>query len=108
MSDFPHDAVKPYGAGGKKEQVSRMFDSIAGRYDFLNRFLSLGTDKGWRRMAIRVLKKERPQVILDVATGTADMAIRAAFALQPQKNCWHRYFRKNAGNRATKGCRTST
>ena len=85
MSDFPHDAVKPYGAGGKKEQVSRMFDSIAGRYDFLNRFLSLGTDKGWRRMAIRVLKKERPQVILDVATGTADMAIRAAFALQPQK-----------------------
>lgn len=85
MAKFPHDAIKPFGEGGKKEQVSRMFDTIAGRYDFMNRFLSLGTDKGWRRKAINILKKERPQVILDVATGTADMAIRAAHALKPQK-----------------------
>lgn len=85
MAEFPHDAIKPFGEGGKKDQVSRMFDSIAGRYDFMNRFLSLGTDKSWRRKAIGILKKEQPKVILDVATGTADMAIRAARALQPKK-----------------------
>ena len=85
MAKFPHDAIKPFGEGGKKEQVSRMFDSIAGRYDFMNRLLSMGTDTSWRRKAIRILKKDQPQVILDVATGTADMAIRAARNLHPKK-----------------------
>jgi demethylmenaquinone methyltransferase / 2-methoxy-6-polyprenyl-1,4-benzoquinol methylase len=85
MARFAHDDIRPFGSEGKKQEVSRMFDSIAGRYDFMNRFLSLGTDKGWRRKAIRILEKERPQLILDVATGTADMAIRAALTLQPQK-----------------------
>ena len=52
-----------------------MFDNIAHRYDFLNRFLSLGIDKGWRKKAIKMLAEYKPKQILDVATGTADFAI---------------------------------
>lgn len=69
---------------GKKEQVEQMFDSIAPRYDLLNRLLSLGIDKGWRKKAIRSLASAQPKHILDVATGTADLAI-AALALNPTK-----------------------
>ena len=54
-----------------------MFDKLAGKYDVMNRFLSSRTDIGWRKKAIRLLKKDRPRRILDVATGTADMAILA-------------------------------
>lgn len=86
MTDFPHDSIKPFeGQGGKKEQVSEMFDRIAGRYDFMNRFLSAGIDVNWRIKAIRELKKDNPQHILDVATGTADMAIRACKMLPVAK-----------------------
>ena len=85
MAEFPHDDIRPFGATGKKQEVSQMFDNIAGRYDFMNRFLSLGTDKGWRRKAISVFKNYRPQIMLDVATGTGDMALRAARLLQPKK-----------------------
>lgn len=67
----------------KKEQVAGMFDRIAGRYDFLNHFLSLGIDRGWRKKAIHTLKAIAPRKILDVATGTGDLAI-AALALQPE------------------------
>jgi len=86
MSEFSHDNIKPFsGEGSKKAQVSDMFDRIAPRYDFMNRFLSVGIDVGWRRKAIRRFEKEAPQVLLDVATGTADMAIMAARMLQPRK-----------------------
>src|SRR5260221_4243018 len=61
-----------------------MFDSISGNYDFLNHFLSLGIDIRWRKKAIRLLAKERPKVILDVATGTGDFAIEA-LRLNPEK-----------------------
>ena len=61
----------------KKNQVARMFDGIAHRYDFLNHFFSLGIDVLWRKACIRMLKKEHPQTLLDVATGTADFAIEA-------------------------------
>lgn len=61
-----------------------MFDNISHRYDFLNHFLSLGIDKGWRRKAIRQLEPLRPAVILDVATGTGDFAIQA-LSLKPHK-----------------------
>ena len=61
----------------KKNQVARMFDGIAHRYDFLNHFFSLGIDVLWRKSCIRMLKKEHPQTLLDVATGTADFAIEA-------------------------------
>ena len=61
----------------KKGQVAEMFDEIARKYDFLNHFLSLGIDKTWRKKAIREVAKINPKKILDVATGTGDMAITA-------------------------------
>ena len=61
----------------QKNQVARMFDGIAHRYDFLNHFFSLGIDVLWRKACIRMLKEEHPQTLLDVATGTADFAIEA-------------------------------
>lgn len=86
MTEYPHDSIKPFSKkGGKKEQVSEMFDRIAGRYDFMNRFLSAGIDVSWRKKAIREFEKDKPQHILDVATGTGDMAIRAAKMLKPAK-----------------------
>jgi demethylmenaquinone methyltransferase / 2-methoxy-6-polyprenyl-1,4-benzoquinol methylase len=71
--------VKPYidSEKGKKEQVAEMFDNIAPKYDFLNHFLSLGIDQLWRRRAIRLIKPFKPSEILDVATGTGDLAIEA-------------------------------
>lgn len=66
-----------------REKVEQMFDSIAGRYDFLNHFLSLGTDRWWRRRAINIIGKNmQPGRILDVATGTGDLAI-ASLSLNP-------------------------
>lgn len=77
--------VKPYQAdGSKKEQVQQMFDNIAHKYDFLNRFLSLGIDVGWRKKAIKMLAKHEPKTILDVATGTADFAL-ATLPLKPDE-----------------------
>lgn len=71
----------------KKEQVARMFNSISGKYDFLNHFLSLGIDKRWRKKAIRVLQTAKPNLILDVATGTGDFALQALHTLSvsPEK-----------------------
>lgn len=75
--------VTPYGTGrNKKEEVRLMFDSIAGSYDFLNHALSLNIDKIWRKRLIKSLKKYRPKKILDVATGTGDLAL-AALILDP-------------------------
>ena len=62
----------------KKEQVADMFNNIAGKYDFLNHFFSLGIDKGWRKKAIASIAEINPKTILDVATGTGDLAIAAA------------------------------
>jgi demethylmenaquinone methyltransferase / 2-methoxy-6-polyprenyl-1,4-benzoquinol methylase len=78
--------VLPYknDTSGKKQQVARMFDTISGNYDFLNHFLSFGIDRGWRRKAIQLLHKEKPKLILDVATGTGDFAIEA-LELKPDK-----------------------
>lgn len=86
MTEFSHDHIKPFSdQGSKKEQVRSMFDRIAPRYDFMNRFLSAGIDTGWRKKAIRLFQKDRPLHLLDVATGTGDMAIMAAKMLNPQK-----------------------
>ena len=68
----------------KKQQVAGMFDRIAEKYDFLNHFLSMGIDKGWRKKAINTLSDIQPKEILDVATGTGDLAI-AALPLNPNK-----------------------
>lgn len=79
-------AVVPYKDQriSKKEQVAQMFNSISSRYDFLNHFLSLGIDKGWRKKAIRMLEATKPKLILDVATGTGDFALQA-MSLSPEK-----------------------
>ncbi len=79
--------VKPYKSSekSKKEQVAEMFDNISGKYDFLNHFLSFGIDHYWRRKTISILKKESPQLILDVATGTGDLAFSAYKRLKPKK-----------------------
>jgi demethylmenaquinone methyltransferase / 2-methoxy-6-polyprenyl-1,4-benzoquinol methylase len=86
---LPHDHIIPFKTSGfsKKEQVADMFDKIAGKYDVMNRLLSARTDVGWRKKAIRLLKKDDPKNILDVATGTADMAIMACKILNPDKIC---------------------
>jgi len=68
----------------KKEQVSLMFNNIAHRYDFLNHYLSLGIDRLWRRGVVKELKPLKPAYILDVATGTGDLAIAIA-KLKPTK-----------------------
>lgn len=87
MAEFTHDKVVPFKDSqlGKKQQVAAMFDRIAFRYDFLNRFLSGGIDVYWRRRAIRELLALQPKHILDVATGTADMAIFMTRYLSPEK-----------------------
>lgn len=86
MTKFAHDKIKPYSEeGSKKEQVSEMFDQIAPRYDFMNRFLSAGIDVSWRKKAIKKFKNDNIRTLLDVATGTGDMAIMAARILRPEK-----------------------
>jgi demethylmenaquinone methyltransferase/2-methoxy-6-polyprenyl-1,4-benzoquinol methylase len=79
--------ITPYkdAATGKRAQVEQMFDKIAPKYDLLNRVLSLGIDVWWRKRALSYLKKEAPQTLLDVATGTADVAIMAAKMLRPRQ-----------------------
>lgn len=69
---------------GKREQIAEMFDNVSPKYDFLNHLLSAGIDIYWRKRAIKLLKKENPQTILDIATGTGDFAIEA-LALKPKK-----------------------
>ncbi|WP_341228072.1 bifunctional demethylmenaquinone methyltransferase/2-methoxy-6-polyprenyl-1,4-benzoquinol methylase UbiE [uncultured Arcticibacterium sp.] len=80
-------AVVPYKdkTEGKKEQVSEMFDNISKNYDLLNRVLSGGIDIYWRKKAMSLLKKAQPKLILDIATGTGDLAIEANKQLNPDK-----------------------
>ena len=87
MSEFAHDKIVPYAGSdeGKKDQVASMFNSIAKRYDFLNRFLSLGIDQGWRKKAIAKFGNKPLSHLLDIATGTADMALMANKRIHPEK-----------------------
>ncbi|MDO5654774.1 MAG: bifunctional demethylmenaquinone methyltransferase/2-methoxy-6-polyprenyl-1,4-benzoquinol methylase UbiE [Flavobacteriaceae bacterium] len=73
------EEVKPYGSNmGKKEEVEKMFDNVSHRYDFLNRLLSAGIDIQWRNQAVKLISEQQPSKILDVATGTGDLAIALA------------------------------
>ena len=87
MTEFAHDKIVPdqHSALSKKEQVADMFNSIALRYDFLNHFLSAGIDVYWRKIALKQLAAIKPQSLLDVATGTGDLAIMAEKILKPTK-----------------------
>lgn len=74
-------SILPYGRDGgtKKNQVAKMFDGISHRYDLLNRLLSAGIDIRWRKEGLRMLGKHvQPRYVLDVATGTADLALALA------------------------------
>ncbi|MBD3583161.1 bifunctional demethylmenaquinone methyltransferase/2-methoxy-6-polyprenyl-1,4-benzoquinol methylase UbiE [Flavobacterium selenitireducens] len=69
--------VTPYkdSALGKKEQVTQMFDNISGNYDGLNRVISFGIDIKWRKKVLQLVSDTNPETILDIATGTGDLAI---------------------------------
>lgn len=82
----PRSKIIPYGDLNlsKKEQVRKMFNNIAHRYDFMNRLLTFRIDVLWRRRAINLVKKYEPKDILDVATGTGDFAVEM-MRLKPRK-----------------------
>jgi len=71
------EKVKPYKGSdlGKKEQVAKMFDNISKEYDGLNRVISFGIDIKWRKKVVEIIAKTNPNSILDIATGTGDLAI---------------------------------
>lgn len=69
--------ITPYKdtTASKKEQVTKMFDSVSAQYDRLNRVISLGIDQSWRKKVVRLASEKKPHKILDIATGTGDLAI---------------------------------
>jgi demethylmenaquinone methyltransferase/2-methoxy-6-polyprenyl-1,4-benzoquinol methylase len=77
LNTLTHVKPNSQSTTSKKEQVEEMFDNIAHRYDFLNHLLSLGIDKTWRKKAIATLKQINPSLLLDIATGTGDLAFEA-------------------------------
>ncbi|MCD7973816.1 MAG: bifunctional demethylmenaquinone methyltransferase/2-methoxy-6-polyprenyl-1,4-benzoquinol methylase UbiE [Candidatus Azobacteroides sp.] len=80
------EKIVPYATSDNKTvQIERMFDEIAGKYDTLNHTLSAGIDKRWRKKGILTLKELQPEIILDIATGTGDLAIQAYHLLHPEK-----------------------
>ena len=72
--------IKPYKNSdlGKKEQVAKMFDTLSGDYDGLNRDISFGIDVKWRKKVVKIVDQTNPKLILDIATGTGDLAIALA------------------------------
>lgn len=74
------EKVKPYKESdlNKKKQVEQMFDTISGNYDGLNRVISLGIDKKWRKRVVKQVVAKNPKSVLDIATGTGDLAISFA------------------------------
>lgn len=74
------EKVTPYKDSelGKKEQVAKMFNTIAGNYDGLNRMISFGIDIKWRKKVVNIVKNSNPKKVLDIATGTGDLAINIA------------------------------
>ncbi|PTT15735.1 bifunctional demethylmenaquinone methyltransferase/2-methoxy-6-polyprenyl-1,4-benzoquinol methylase UbiE [Flavobacterium sp. HMWF030] len=71
------EKITPYkdSSLGKKEQVAQMFDNISGNYDNLNRVISFGIDTKWRKKVLKIVSDTKPNKILDIATGTGDLAI---------------------------------
>lgn len=74
------ETIKPYSDSeqSKKEQVSKMFDTISKEYDGMNRVITFGIDVSWRKKVIAIINAIHPKKILDVATGTGDLAILAS------------------------------
>lgn len=78
-----NDAVNAPDISKSPARIAGMFDAIAGRYDLLNHLLSAGIDRRWRRRAIRSLRLSGRETVLDLCTGTADLAIAACQATPP-------------------------
>lgn len=87
MTDkLAHDSITPYQKeASKRKQVEEMFDNISPKYDLLNRLLSAGIDVRWRKKALAMLNNQKPDAMLDVATGTGDLAIEAYQRFKPKK-----------------------
>lgn len=80
------EKITPYNNEDRKaRQVEEMFNSIAPAYDFMNRAMTLGIDRWWRRVAVKMVKCSNPRRILDVATGTGDFAIGLYDKIHPQQ-----------------------
>ncbi|KAK2943204.1 putative Demethylmenaquinone methyltransferase [Blattamonas nauphoetae] len=83
---YDAEKIVPYSSNETKgAQMERMFDSIAENYDTLNHTMSMGIDRGWRKKGVSMLKQIKPESILDIATGTGDLAIEACRILQPKQ-----------------------
>ncbi|WP_028891223.1 bifunctional demethylmenaquinone methyltransferase/2-methoxy-6-polyprenyl-1,4-benzoquinol methylase UbiE [Tenacibaculum sp. 47A_GOM-205m] len=78
--------IKPYKDSelGKKEQVAKMFDNISEDYDGLNRVISFGIDVSWRKKVVKLVGENNPKQILDIATGTGDLALMMS-QLNPER-----------------------
>ena len=84
--DIKAEKITPYGSNATKtDQVKDMFDSIAPAYDFMNRAMTFGIDKIWRKIAVNILKKQNPKTLLDVATGTGDLAFLLHKVIKPDQ-----------------------
>jgi demethylmenaquinone methyltransferase/2-methoxy-6-polyprenyl-1,4-benzoquinol methylase len=85
--NYKIEKISPFTTNNehKAAQVEKMFDDIAPKYDLLNRIMSLGIDKHWRKIGIKKLIDKNPQKILDIATGTGDLAITANKLLNPKQ-----------------------
>lgn len=83
---YKAETIKPYNSTESKTgQVRQMFDSIAPAYDFMNRAMTLGIDRLWRRKAVRLVGEHAPRRLLDVATGTGDLALQLYRRLRPEQ-----------------------
>ena len=71
------EKITPYKDStlGKKQQIAKMFDTISNEYDDLNRVISFGIDIKWRKKVVQIISKKKPSNVLDIATGTGDLAI---------------------------------
>ncbi|SRX54148.1 Ubiquinone/menaquinone biosynthesis C-methyltransferase UbiE [Aequorivita sp. CIP111184] len=87
QAQFMEKKITPYknSSDGKKKQVEQMFDTISENYDGLNRIISLGSDIKWRKKVIKMVAKKNPKSILDIATGTGDLAIQFAEKTSAEK-----------------------
>jgi len=84
--EYKAEKINPYNnEESKTGQVKQMFDSIAPAYDFMNRCMTMGIDRLWRRKAVNLVGKTQPQTMLDVATGTGDLAIQLCRTIHPKK-----------------------
>jgi len=79
--------ITPYkdSSLAKKKQVEQMFDTISDNYDSLNRVISLGTDVKWRKKVVQMVSERNPESILDIATGTGDLAIKFAMTTKASR-----------------------